>query len=265
MSDALLEVTGLSLDGPGGREILRDVSFAVDRGEIVGLVGESGSGKSMTSLALTGLLPPAIVPVAGAATLAGDPYLTAGRTSVRPRISIVFQNPRGALNPTMRIGAQVIRLLRSRGQRRAGAAQVEELLLSVGIDDPERVRRSYPHELSGGMNQRVMIGLAIAADPELLIADEPTTGLDVTVQAQILDLFRRTTSDSNRGVLFITHDLGVVAQMCTRVVVLYRGRIVETGSVDDIFHAPTQQYTQDLVAAATAVHEGRAAGREVAG
>jgi ABC-type dipeptide/oligopeptide/nickel transport system ATPase component len=121
----------------------------------------------------------------------------------------------------------------------------------MGIDEPGRVRRSYPHQLSGGMNQRVMIALALASEPEVLIADEPTTGLDVSVQAQILHLIRGTTADTRRGVLFITHDLGVVAQMCTRVVVLYQGRIMEVGTVDDIFHNPASDYTRELVASAT--------------
>ncbi len=247
-----LELNGLSVSGPGGRSILDDIGLRVAGGEIVGLVGESGSGKSMTSLALTGLLPKAMTPQAGTASLGGKTFLSGGRTTERPDISIVFQNARAALNPTMRIGKQIQRLLKSRRVRSDRASRAAELLISVGIHDTERVLRAYPHQLSGGMNQRVMIALAIAAEPSLLIADEPTTGLDVTVQAQILDLFKHTTADSGRGVLFITHDLGVVAQMCDRVVVMNKGKIVETGAVRQIFHAPTEAYTKELIASATA-------------
>jgi ABC-type dipeptide/oligopeptide/nickel transport system ATPase component len=245
-----LELEGLTVAGPSGNLILDDISFQVDEGEIVGLVGESGSGKSMTSLALAGLLPAVMTPLAGTARLGGSKFMTDGRLTARPEISIVFQNARAALNPTMRIGAQIERLLKSRGRRKGLAEEADRLLISVGIVDPARVRRAYPHQLSGGMNQRVMIALGIAAEPDVLIADEPTTGLDVTVQAQILDLIKRTTASSGRGVLLITHDLGVVAQMCSRVVVLYGGKIMEVGAVDDIFHNPTNAYTKELVAAA---------------
>jgi len=246
-----LRLDGLTVAGPAGNLILDAVGFHVDEGEIVGLVGESGSGKSMTSLALGGLLPAVINPLQGTASLGDSTFMTGGRATRRPKISIVFQNARAALNPTMRVGHQIERLLRSRGRRGDLGAEVDSLLTSVGIPDPARVRRSYPHQLSGGMNQRVMIGLGIAAEPDVLIADEPTTGLDVTVQAQILDLIKHTTASSGRGVLFITHDLGVVAQMCSRVVVLRGGKIMEIGNVDDIFHAPSNPYTKELVASAT--------------
>jgi ABC-type dipeptide/oligopeptide/nickel transport system ATPase component len=247
-----LEIEGLTVAGPAGNLILDQVGLHVDEGEIVGLVGESGSGKSMTSLALTGLLPEVMTPRTGTARLGGAPFMVDGRVTTRPRISIVFQNARAALNPTMRIGTQIARLLKSRGRRSDYEAEADDLLNSVGISDAPRVRRSYPHQLSGGMNQRVMIALAMAAEPDLLIADEPTTGLDVTVQAQILDLLTRTTASTGRGLLLITHDLGVVAQMCSRVVVLYQGRIMEVGDVDDIFHNPSNPYTTELVASATA-------------
>lgn len=247
-----LELNGLGVTGPGGRAILDDIGFSVAGGEIVGLVGESGSGKSMTSLALTGLLPRAMTPRAGTATLAGKAFLAGGRTTERPDISIVFQNARAALNPTMKIGRQLERLLKSRSVRSGRRSRAREMLVSVGIPDTDRVLGAYPHQLSGGMNQRVMIALAIAAEPSLLIADEPTTGLDVTVQAQILDLFLHTTADSGRGMLFITHDLGVVAQMCDRVVVMNQGKVVETGPVRQIFHNPAEAYTTELIASATA-------------
>jgi ABC-type dipeptide/oligopeptide/nickel transport system ATPase component len=248
-----LELSGLTVVGPDGSLILDDVGLHVDKGEIVGLVGESGSGKSMTSLALTGLLPAVMTPQAGTATLGGDRFMVGGRVAHRPDISIVFQNARAALNPTMRIGKQLERLISSRGEGRGAmrGGEIERLLAEVGITDPARVIRAYPHQLSGGMNQRVMIAMALASRPGLLIADEPTTGLDVTVQAQILELLKTTTADSDRGVLLITHDLGVVAQMCSRVIVLYHGRVMETGLVDDIFHNATDPYTRELVASAT--------------
>jgi ABC-type dipeptide/oligopeptide/nickel transport system ATPase component len=245
-----LELDGLTVAGPAGNLILDDVGFNVDEGEIVGLVGESGSGKSMTSLALAGLLPDVMTPLGGNARLGSDTFMAGGRLTHRPEISIVFQNARAALNPTMRIGAQIERLLKSRGRRNDLPAEADRLLASVGILDPARVRRAYPHQMSGGMNQRVMIALGIAAEPDVLIADEPTTGLDVTVQAQILDLINRTTASSGRGVLLITHDLGVVAQMCSRIVVLYGGKVMEVGTVDDIFHNPKNAYTKELVTAA---------------
>jgi ABC-type dipeptide/oligopeptide/nickel transport system ATPase component len=162
----------------------------------------------------------------------------------------------------MRIGKQIQRLLKARGLRSGREVRSRDLLISVGIPDTDRVLRAYPHQLSGGMNQRVMVALAIAAEPKLLIADEPTTGLDVTVQAQILDLFKHTTASSGRGVLFITHDLGVVAQMCDRVVVMNQGKIVETGTVGQIFHDPAEAYTRELIASATA-EVGRMARMEV--
>lgn len=248
-----LSVSGLTLHAPDGQLILDDIGFEVPSGEIVGLVGESGSGKSMTSLALAGLLPDAITPVRGTAKIDGRTFMTDGRVISRPGISIVFQNARAALNPTMRIGAQFARLL-SKLEALKGAdldRHIEELLGDVGIVDPARVRRSYPHQLSGGMNQRVMIAMALASRPGVLIADEPTTGLDVTVQAQILQLLRTTTATSDRGVLLITHDLGVVAQMCTTVVVMYQGRIKEIAPVDDIFHNASDPYTRELVASVT--------------
>jgi ABC-type dipeptide/oligopeptide/nickel transport system ATPase component len=245
-----LTVSGLTLRAPDGRLILDDIGFEVPAGHIVGLVGESGSGKSMTSLALTGLLPDTITPVAGTAALDGRTFMTDGLVATRPEVSLVFQNAKAALNPTMRIGTQFVRLLTHLGGRRGSTmdTEVEKLLAEVGIVDPARVRRAYPNQLSGGMNQRVMIAMALASRPQVLIADEPTTGLDVTVQAQILQLLRTTTATSERGVLLITHDLGVVAQMCSTVVVMYRGKIKEIGSVDNVFHHPTDPYTRQLIA-----------------
>ncbi|MBW9120561.1 ABC transporter ATP-binding protein [Microbacterium trichothecenolyticum] len=246
-----LHVEGLTVATVTGRLIVQDVGFDVPAGRIVGLVGESGSGKSITSLALTGLLPASMRIVDGTARIGGRTFLERGKLVDRPGISMVFQNARSALNPTMRIGDQFERLLAHLNLARGGKAipLIEQWFRDVGIVEPARVRRAYPHQLSGGMNQRVMIALALASEPELLIADEPTTGLDVTVQAQILRLLRRATAGSERGVLLITHDLGVVAQMCSETVVLYHGQVRESGTTDQIFHAPVDAYTRELIAA----------------
>lgn len=253
MTDMYLE--GLSVATSDGVRLLEDVGFRIPPGEVVGLVGESGSGKSMTSLALTGLLPDGIQRLDGRAGIGTSEFLRDGQLLSAAPISMVFQNARSALNPTMRIGKQFARLFKSLGMIRGRAAitaETERWLREVGIDDSAIVMRAYPHELSGGMNQRIMIAMALVTAPELLIADEPTTGLDVTVQAQILRLLRRVNEGTDRRVLMITHDLGVVAQMCTSIVVLYQGRVMESGPVDQIFHAPTDPYTKELVAAGTA-------------
>jgi ABC-type dipeptide/oligopeptide/nickel transport system ATPase component len=247
----LLTVEGLSIEGPGGRSIVSDFAVAVDPGEVVGVVGESGSGKTMSALSLLGLLPDGVRAVTGEASLAGAPFLAGGRMVSRPHATMIFQNPTAALNPTMRIGAQLLRLLaflKVRGDRKARA---EGLLEAVGIDEPRSVLGRYPHQLSGGMNQRVMIAMAIAAEPMLLIADEPTTGLDVTVQAQILDLIRSTVATRGIGVLFVSHDMGVIAQTCQRVAVMYDGAVREFAAVDEVFHTPRAEYTRTLLAAAT--------------
>ncbi|MFI6289102.1 ATP-binding cassette domain-containing protein [Streptomyces sp. NPDC051018] len=256
----LLTVEGLDIDAPGGRALVRDFSIEVAAGEIVGVVGESGSGKTMTALSLLGLLPDGVAVVRGEASLGGRPFLRGGSVRERPNATMVFQNPTAALNPTMRIGAQLTRLLtflekktaspvnKGRRGRDGRRARAEELLDSVGIAEPGAVMGRYPHQLSGGMNQRVGIAMAIAAAPALLIADEPTTGLDVTVQAQILQLIRTTVADRGIGVLFVSHDMGVIAQMCRRVAVMYRGELRECADVDDIFHAPRDEYTRELLA-----------------
>jgi ABC-type glutathione transport system ATPase component len=254
----LLRVTGLSIDAPGGQNLVRDFGIEVDPGEIVGIVGESGSGKTMTALSLLGLLPDGVRVTGGEATLQGLPLLGTGRE--RPDATMIFQNPTAALNPTMRIGAQLVRLLAflqrdDRMSRKVRRDQAEELLASTGIDDPGLVLGRYPHQLSGGMNQRVMIAMAIAAKPSLLVADEPTTGLDVTVQAQILELIRSTVAARGIGVLLVSHDLGVIAQMCRRVAVMYDGELREFAAVDDIFHAPRDAYTAELLAVASDVPE----------
>lgn len=255
----LLTVEGLSIEAADGRELVRGVALDVEPGEIVGIVGESGSGKTMTALSLLGLLPDGVRTVRGSAGLGGEPFLRDGRMLARPNATMIFQNPTAALNPTMRIGAQLARLLafldargagesKGRASRSGRRERAEALLESVGIRDPRAVMGRYPHQLSGGMNQRVMIAMAVTAGPRLLIADEPTTGLDVTVQAQILELIRATVADRGIGVLLVSHDMGVIAQMCRRIAVMYAGRIREFAGVDDVFHRPEDSYTKELLA-----------------
>jgi ABC-type dipeptide/oligopeptide/nickel transport system ATPase component len=258
----LLAVRNLSIAAAGGEVLVRDFRVDVEPGEIVGVVGESGSGKTMSALSLLDLLPDGVTVTGGEASLNGESLLRAGRGRERPDATMIFQNPTAALNPTMRIGAQLVRLLTflQRGERiplRVRREQAEDLLESVGINDPRLVLGRYPHQLSGGMNQRVMIAMAIAAKPSLLIADEPTTGLDVTVQAQILELIRSTVAARGIGVLLVSHDLGVIAQMCHRVAVMYQGEIREFATVDDVFHAPTDTYTKELLDAGAAREEVR--------
>lgn len=233
-----------------GAMLLRDVALSVERGHIVGLVGESGSGKSMTALALMGLLPAAMEPVSGQVEVGGRAYRVGEPVRSRPDVAMIFQNPRSALNPTMRVGRQVERICRLRdGSDRAGArARAHELLRQVGITGEEGVARSYPHQLSGGMCQRVMIAMALAGRPTLLIADEPTTGLDVTVEAQILSLLVDTVRATSCGVVLITHDLAVVSQVCDRVAVMYGGQLMESGPTDDVFGSPRSPYTRQLLA-----------------
>ncbi|TDC50004.1 ABC transporter ATP-binding protein [Jiangella ureilytica] len=258
---SLLTVRGLSIQTRTGVSLVRDLSLDVGAGEVVGIVGESGSGKTMTALSLLGLLPDGVHVSAGEAELEGRRFLDGPRMLARPNATMIFQNPTAALNPTMRIGAQLVRLLRfldrsgtdgSAGRRRGDVRErAAALVSSVGIADPAAVLGRYPHQLSGGMNQRVMIAMAIAARPSLLVADEPTTGLDVTVQAQILDLIRATVAQHGIGVLFVSHDMGVIAQMCQRVAVMYDGEVREFAAVDDIYHRPGDAYTRELLASAS--------------
>ena len=262
---SLLDVRGLSV-GIAGEEdlLLRDVSLSLQPGEIMGVVGESGSGKTMASLALLGLLPPSVELRGGTGQIEGRTLLDANRGGVSRNLgdlTMVFQNPRGALNPMMRAGHQVQRVLtkvRGRSKREA-ATETVELLRRVGIPGAERVAGSYPHQLSGGMCQRVVIAMALAYRPRVLIADEPTTGLDVTVQAQIFDLLRELVAETGCGVLFITHDLAAVAEMCDRVSVLYAGQLMETGTAIEIFEQPRHPYTQFLLDSLK-VEQGKADG-----
>ncbi|HET9897771.1 MAG TPA: ABC transporter ATP-binding protein [Streptosporangiaceae bacterium] len=232
------------------------VSLEVARGEAVGLVGESGSGKSMTLRAILGVLPPEARVTSGQILLDGVDMVgmsSANLNRIRgPKISMIFQEPMSALNPVMRVGYQIaegprIHLGYSRAQ---AAARALELMRRVGIPDPERRFRAYPHEFSGGMRQRVMIAIALSCDPEIILCDEPTTALDVTIQDQILRLLARLCRESGVSLIFVTHDLPVVAQLCQRVAVMYGGELVERGTVADVLLDPRHPYTLGLVRSA---------------
>jgi oligopeptide/dipeptide ABC transporter ATP-binding protein len=229
------------------------VSLHVDRGEILGLVGESGCGKSVTSLSVLRLVGYPGKIVSGEVYFDGQDVLALSRDEITAlrgnRISMIFQQPTSCLNPVFDAGFQLGEVweIHQAATRKAGRAQAVEMLRTVGIPDPERRVSSYPHELSGGMAQRVMIAMALACKPDLLIADEPTTALDVTIQAQILDLMRNLHENMGTSITLITHDLGVVAEMCERVAVMYAGKIVEEADVDTLFNDPRHPYTIGLI------------------
>ena len=232
---------------------LNGVSFSVDRGEILGLVGETGAGKSLTAYSILGLLNAPARVVGGRAVFEGRDILGLSASEMNKlrgrRIALVVQSPRSSLDPVARIGDQIVRAYRD--HQRGDAAEVRKravaMLESVGIPDPQRVADAYPHELSGGMAQRALIALALINEPDLLIADEPTTGLDVTVQAQVLDLLKSLVISRGLATIIITHDLGVVANYCDRVAVMFAGRIVEQGSVRSVFGGPVHPYTRELI------------------
>ncbi|WP_326419651.1 ABC transporter ATP-binding protein [Amycolatopsis sp. H20-H5] len=240
----MLEVRGLGVEA-----LVKGVSFEVGRGERVGLIGESGSGKSLTALSVMGLLPDELRP-SGSVKLNGRELLGASEKELSRlrgnEMCMVFQEPMTALNPAMRVGAQVAEPLRVHGTRRDHRAAAVELLDSVGLPG---TAKAYPHQLSGGQRQRVVLAMALANDPKLLICDEPTTALDVTVQAQILDLILDGVRDRETALLFITHDLAVVATVCERVLVMLDGEIVESGSTREVLTAPRHEYTRKLLAA----------------
>ena len=249
----MLEIRDLHVRFHGSdHEAVRGIGLSVADGEIVGLVGESGSGKTVTAMTVSGLLDHRKADVRGSICLDGRQLLDLGGEKLRSiqgkDICVVFQEPMSALDPAMRIGPQVEECLRahtalSREERRERALKA---LREVDLPDAEGIYRKYPHELSGGMLQRVCIAAAILPQPKLLLADEPTTALDVTIQAQILDLFNDLKSRINGSILLITHDLGVIAEMADYVVVMYAGRIIEQGTVSEIFHNPCHPYTQGL-------------------
>ncbi|WP_285027116.1 ABC transporter ATP-binding protein [Plantibacter sp. ME-Dv--P-122b] len=248
-----LHVEGLSIAYGGAAPSVQDVSLRVGPGEIVGVIGESGSGKSSIALAMMGLLPDSATVTASRLDVAGTDMQGATErdwSGLRgARASMVFQEPMSALNPCMRIGAQIAEVLRIHGiaDRRQARARALEILHLVRMPDAERRLGYYPHQLSGGQRQRVVIAIAVAAGPTLLVADEPTTALDVTVQAQILELLRTLRDETGMGVLFISHDLGVIGQLCERVAVMYRGRIVETGRAERVLADPQHPYTRALL------------------
>ena len=238
-----------------GRWAVDGVSFSLDEGEILGLVGESGSGKTVTAMSISGLLPRRQVEVSGSITLAGRELLRCDEAELRQiqgsDLSVVFQEPMTTLDPMYTIGEQINETLRfhtdlSKAQMREVSL---EMLRKVKIPRPEQILVDYPHHLSGGMLQRVMIAAAIISRPRLLLADEPTTALDVTIQAQILSLLRKLNREQGMAVLFISHDLHVVRKLCRRVIVMQGGRLVEEGRVEDIFRAPKMEYTKGLIAA----------------
>ena len=251
----LLEVRGLrTVFGAPGAEVaaVDGASFSIRRGEILGLVGESGSGKSVTGFSLMRLTAPGRT-VAGEIHFEGRDLLRIPEAEMRRvrgnRISMIFQEPMTALNPVLTVGFQIAEgIMLHRGKRKKAAlADAVEMMRMVSMPDPERRVREYPHQLSGGMQQRVMIAMALACDPALLIADEPTTALDVTIQAQILEILRDLRERTRLSVLLITHDLGVVAETADRVAVMYAGRIVEEATVVDLFREPLHPYTRGLL------------------
>jgi peptide/nickel transport system ATP-binding protein len=249
----LLDVRDLSV-GFGGREAVRGISFAIGAGETLGLVGESGSGKSAASLAVMGLLP-SIARVGGEIEFDGVDLLRLSEDAMRRRrgreIALIFQEPMTALNPVMAVGEQIAEAVRAHHPemtRAAVRAKVLEAMEEVGLPEVGRRAKDFPHQFSGGQRQRILIATAIVNKPRLLIADEPTTALDVTVQAQILELLNRLRQEHGLAMLFISHDLAVVAQVADRVAVMRRGEIVEQGAVEEIFGAPRHEYTRRLLA-----------------
>jgi peptide/nickel transport system ATP-binding protein len=253
----LLEVADLSIDLPtqdGVRRIVRQASFTLERGQTLGIVGESGSGKTMTALALLGLLPVGAT-VSGSIGFEGRDLTKLSEAQMQnlrgDGIAMIFQEPMTALNPLHSIGSQIAEpLILHRGLSKAAAhSEAVKLLHRVGLPDPERRARAYPHELSGGQRQRAMIAMALSCGPRLIIADEPTTALDVTVQAQILDLLADLGAQSDMALILVSHDLAVIAQNCERVLVMYGGMAMESGRTEDVLTRPAHPYTRALLAA----------------
>jgi ABC-type glutathione transport system ATPase component len=274
--DPVLSIEKLSVVLPEGgdrRFAIEDVSLTVRRNEIVCLVGESGSGKSITAHAALGLLPPNLAVNSGAIRFNGTDIASADEATLRGlrggAISMIFQEPLSALNPLARVGQQIAEAIlahaRPRPTRAALDAHVLELIAAVGLPEPPALARSYPFQLSGGQRQRIMIAMAMANKPKLLLADEPTTALDVTTQKQILALIRQLQAERSMGVLFITHDFGVVADIADRVVVMRNGHVVEQGSVDEVLRAPKDDYTKALIAAVPGSRPAPAVRRAVSG
>ena len=253
---ALLEVKELRTSfftDAGEVKAVDGISFQLDRGKVLGIVGESGSGKSVTAYSIMQILAPTGKIIGGSVKLDGQELVNAGEKVLRTvrgnKISIIFQDPMTSLNPTYTVGHQLMEaiLLHTKRNKQQAHERALEMLRLVNINQPEKRLKQYPFELSGGMRQRVMIAMALACEPDILIADEPTTALDVTIQAQILDLMRDLQKQLGMAIIMITHDLGVVAQMCDEVVVMYAGSICEQGTADEIFYNPRHEYTKGLM------------------
>ena len=256
MSEKLLEIKDerLSFFTPAGEvKALNGVSFSMEEGEVLGIVGESGSGKSVTAYSIMGLTAYPGKLVGGTVHFNGHEIEKMTEKEFRKirgnEVSIIFQDPMTSLNPVYTIGNQIVEviLLHTNKTKKEAYERAKELLELVGINEPTKRLKQYPHELSGGMRQRVMIAIALACEPKLLIADEPTTALDVTIQAQILELMQELRKKLGMSIIMITHDLGVVASMCERIAVMYAGHIVEYGTADEIFYEPKHEYTKGLI------------------
>ena len=256
MSEKLLEIKDerLSFFTPAGEvKALNGVSFSMEEGEVLGIVGESGSGKSVTAYSIMGLTAYPGKLVGGTIRFNGHEIERMTEKDFRKirgnEVSIIFQDPMTSLNPVYTIGNQIVEviLLHTNKTKKEAYERAKELLELVGINEPSKRLKQYPHELSGGMRQRVMIAIALACEPKLLIADEPTTALDVTIQAQILELMQELRKKLGMSIIMITHDLGVVASMCEKIAVMYAGHIVEYGTADEIFYNPSHEYTKGLI------------------
>ena len=256
MSEKLLEIKDerLSFFTPAGEvKALNGVSFSMEEGEVLGIVGESGSGKSVTAYSIMGLTAYPGKLVGGTVHFNGHEIEKMTEKEFRKirgnEVSIIFQDPMTSLNPVYTIGNQIVEviLLHTNKTKKEAYERARELLELVGINEPTKRLKQYPHELSGGMRQRVMIAIALACEPKLLIADEPTTALDVTIQAQILELMQELRKKLGMSIIMITHDLGVVASMCEKIAVMYAGHIVEYGTADEIFYNPSHEYTKGLI------------------